>query len=324
MRERAEAEAIGLGTQEMLDDALARSTDTASRWLKSNATTLQWIAIAGIAIWAGWGIYDWRSTKNKALASDTLAEGLRAQSGLVRDQIDPANAPSEQDLVPVFDDKTAQLNATREAFAEASNMREGSGTSLYARLALAATLLKAENHDEALQHFRQVNASEFAKSDPELRGRALEGIGLALEASGDDQAALQAFKDLETANIAGFTDLALYHQARMHRQLEQDEQAKEVIKRLQAELPERGPLAAFMPSFLQQTAQALADSLGVEEPQPAAGAGLNEPITPEKLREIQEQVQREINERAQQPTSGETPQEGSDDSEPAAPPPETP
>lgn len=321
MRERAEAEAIGLGAQEMLDDAFARSTDRAARWLKNNASVLQWIGIVALAIWAGWGIYDWRTGKTKAHASDALAEGLHAQNGMVRGTEDPDTVPNEQDPTPIFDDQSAQLNAMREAFATASDMRPGSGTSNYARLALASTLLKAGNHDEALEHFRQVNASEFAKSDPELRGRALEGIGLALEAQGDHEAALQGFKDLETANIPGFTELALYHQARMHRELDQIDQAKEVTKRLQAELPEPGPLA-FAPSYLQQTARALADSLGVVEAEQAP-PGLDQPITPEKLREIQEQVQREINQRSQQPTSGGQ-EEESTPPEPAAPPAENP
>ena len=51
VRERREAEAVGLDAQEMLDDALVRSTDTAGKWLRNNSTTLQWAVVLGIAGW---------------------------------------------------------------------------------------------------------------------------------------------------------------------------------------------------------------------------------------------------------------------------------
>src|SRR5690606_25746447 len=107
MRERREAEAVGLGAQELLDDALVRSTDTAAKWLRRNSAILQWTLVIGLVSWAGWGIYGWRAASKKAAASDALALAVEAERGKIGDPAEQGR-PNEQGVVdptPIFEDK---------------------------------------------------------------------------------------------------------------------------------------------------------------------------------------------------------------------------
>ena len=54
----------------------------------------------------------------------------------------------------------------------------------------------------------------FAR-DNDIKGRTLEGLGMALEAQKNDDLALKTFKELQNMASASFSALGLYHQARM-------------------------------------------------------------------------------------------------------------
>lgn len=285
-RERMEAEAIGLDAGEILDDAFVRSTDKAGRWAKTNSNILQWTIVSGIAIWIGFGIWKWQSSERLASSSDAVFDGLDKGFG----RIEETPAPQDNGVVdptPVFKDRASQLTAEEASLTAA--LERGSaadGVRSFATLALAGARLAQGKHDASLQLYNEVLATDTSKSDPELRGRAFEGVALCKEAAGDKQAALAAYESLSDAKIAGFTDNAKYQQARLALELGQGERAKELAMELKERLklspgnPQRGES-----SFLRISAQNLVDQLLPAE-EPAAPAGL----TREQLERLQKTI----------------------------------
>jgi predicted negative regulator of RcsB-dependent stress response len=301
MKERQTAEAVGLDTQEMLDEALVRSSDKATKWLRKNSSLLQGMVVAGIVVWAGWGIYSWRLARSQQEASDAVAAAVQAERGKVGDPAEQGKPNAQQviDPTPIFADRAAQLKASEEGFASAVKFREGEGTSAYAELSRAAVLLDNGKADEAKVAFDAVKRSKFAQTDAELRGRAIEGEALALEAKGDKAAALKSYQELENTETAGFKELALYQQARLQRDLKQLDAAKELVKRAQARLGTDAKAAPSgfgpAPGYVQRGLQALAEELGIEEPAAAPGAGAPAgDITEAQLKALQEQLQEQL------------------------------
>jgi predicted negative regulator of RcsB-dependent stress response len=318
MRERREAEAVGLDTQEMLDDALARSTDKAGKWVRKNSSTLQWVFVAGVVGWAGWGLYNWQAQEARAEASAALAIAVDTERGKVGDPSEQGK-PNEQNVIdptPIFEDRAALRKAALERFQAAEALRAGSGTSAYAQLGAASVLYDEGKFDEAATQFESVANSELAKSDPELRGRALDGLALTQESKGDKEAALKTYGRLDNTDTPGFEELALYQQARLQRDLGQLDAAKENIKKLNEKLGPSEPLA-FSASYLEIAAKTLGEELGVEKPPPASN-----PITPEQLKALQAGVQQKINAASEQIKENQESEAAQDEGEASEPSPE--
>jgi predicted negative regulator of RcsB-dependent stress response len=298
LRERKEAEAVGLDAQEMIDDALVRGTSTTKKWLQKNSTILQGVAVAAVVVWAGWGIYGWRLKAAEAEASATVATAVAAERGRVGEPtLDDDNDPR-----PLYKDDAARIAASKTAFELAAKAREGKGTSVYSQLALAAVLLDEGKPDEARAAFEALENHKLAASDPELRGRAIEGVALSWDAKGDNDAALKAYSKLESTEIAGFVELAIYRQARLRQALKQDDQAKSLAEKLNAKLKESAPGPG---SYLAQLARGLSEELGIASAEPPAPRQ----ITPQQLEELQRAMQENMRKVAQKkpPVPGEQP-----------------
>jgi tetratricopeptide (TPR) repeat protein len=292
MRERKEAEAVGLDAQEVFDEALVRSTDTVGKFLRRNSTVLQGLLATGLITWAAWGGYGLYRAKVRAEASDAVAKALAMESGKIGDP-EQAGQPDEQGIVdpsPVFKDDEARLTAAREALQKAAALRENSGTAHYARLALASVLFDMGKLDEAIAAYQAVETSDFGKQDPELRGRALEGVALALERKGDQQGALARYQELVASGTPGFVLPALLDQARLQHALGKSEEAKATLKQFRDEFAKTHG-DDTQPSYLSQRAEAL-----TREVDPVAAKELSKPpaLTPERLKQLQEQVQKAI------------------------------
>ncbi len=291
LRERREAEAVGLDAQEILDDALVRSTDTAAKWFRRNSNKLQWALVVGVVGWSGWGIYGWRAAAAKAEAADAVAAAVDAERGRIGDPAEQGqlNEQNVVDPTPIFKDREALLAEAKQRFEQAAAMRSGSGTALYAKLALAAVLFDSGQYDDALAAYNEVKDSKLAASDPELRGRALEGLALVAVAKGDKKGAIGAYEALAAAGIDGFTELAQYQQARLHQELGETDKAKELVGKLKESVGGPAGAMGMSSSYLQSGVQSLADELGLEEPQQGS-----KPITAEQLNALQRQVQTQI------------------------------
>lgn len=298
VKEREEAQAIGLGAQELIDDALARSTDSAAKWLKRNANILQWVFIGGITLWAGWGLYTWQKARSEASASDKIAKAAAAQFGKVGQDDDRESNPQIIDPTPVFADQKARLDAAQAAYEVALKNAPNDGAGLYARLGLASVLVEQGKVDEAKAEYERVLAAKFTEKDGALKAQAQEGLAQIAEGKGDKASALALYEQIAAANLGGTSDLAQYNQARLLVALDKSEDAKKLITALYEKHPPADGIAGMFPSYLEQNIKTLANVLGVEPPKPKP-AGL----TQAQLKDLAAGVQRQINEAQSNPAA---------------------
>jgi tetratricopeptide (TPR) repeat protein len=280
-REREAATAIGLDAGERVDDALVRFTARAGRIVRRHGNTLQWILGLGVLGWFAFQVYNWRRTAVSAEVSDVLFDAVETEQGRIGDATEQGkpNVNGIIDPTRIFATDAARLQAAADKYEAAANLKPGTAASAFARIARSGVLLEQGKPDEAKAGFDQVISSDIAKDSPELRGAAVEGRALSVEAKGDLPGALAAFEEL--ANVPSFENRALYQQARI-KQLQGDVEASKgllntLFKNLGAPkaatfggIPER-------PEFLRQRAVQLAGVVDpfekdVKIPKPPMGA----------------------------------------------------
>lgn len=231
--------ALGLDASEMVDDALARSTQAVGDWLKNNFNIVQWVIIGGLVAVVAWKIYDYRTGKQLEKASDDLTHAVEDEQGRIAGE---PLAPGVEKLDPrkSFADDAARLAAAAKSYRAAESVRPGSGTSILARLGLAGVLYDQGKYDEAKKEYEAVKDSSLGQHDDDVRGRAIEGIGMSLEAKGQSDAAEKTYRELENSKGKGFSSLGLYHQARIELAKGNKDKAKELLKKVQDQLKESG------------------------------------------------------------------------------------
>jgi tetratricopeptide (TPR) repeat protein len=279
-REREAASAIGLDAAEMVDDALVRFTDKVSRVARRNWNAIQWVLGIGIIGWLGWQVFSWRRASVNAELSDALYAAVNAERGKIGDPADQGK-PNEGGVIdptPIFETDAARLEAAAKRYAEVVELDPRSPSAGFAQIGRGGVLLEQGKPDEALAAF-DAAAQIAGERSPELRGGALEGRALSLEAKGDLAGAFAAFEEL--AKLPSFENRALYQQARI-KQLAGDVAAsKAKLTQLFSKL---GPpkAASFgglpeRPDFLRQRAVQLASLVDplekdVKIPKPPMGA----------------------------------------------------
>jgi tetratricopeptide (TPR) repeat protein len=279
-REREAASAIGLDAAEMVDDALVRFTDKLSRVARRNWNAIQWVLGIGILSWLGWQVYSWRRASVNAEVSDALYAAVNTEHGRTGDPSEQGkpNANGVIDPAPIFENDAARLEAASKRYAEVLALDSSSPAAGFAQIGRGGVLLEQGKPDEALAAFDA--ALQIAGDEnPELRGGALEGRGLSLEAKGDLPGAFAAFEEL--AKLPSFANRALYQQARI-KQLQGDiDASKAKLNELFANLgpPKAGSFGGLpeRPDFLRQRATQLASLVDplekdVKIPKPPMGA----------------------------------------------------
>lgn len=282
-RERQAAVARGLDASEMMDDALARGTHATTQFIRKHFSLLQWVVVLGIAGGIGWQIYSWRANKTAGKTSDGLMSGVDAELGRVGT---PSGNPDEAALEfrPSFTTEEARLEAAEKAFAESEKAKPGSGTSILATLGRAGVLYDQGKYDDAKGLYEKVQGSELAKHDADVRLRALEGVGLCLEAKGDADGALKVFVDLEKSDEPGFGSLGLYHQARVHVTRGEKDKGKELLAKVTEKLAkEKSPYQTA--SYVEKAAK---DLMAVIDPSTAPASGSS--YTPEQIEQMREAI----------------------------------
>lgn len=256
-RERREAALSGLDATERVDDAFSRFADSSFRWLKEHFNIVQWLIVGSVATWVGWQIYTWRSEKTASKVSEALAVAIAAEQGKIgaADEEGKRDARGELDTRRAFATDADRLKAAEDEYRKLS---AGSGTpASLAKLGLAGVLYDQAKYDEAQKLYSEVLGSELAKLDSDARGRSLEGIGLSLEAKGDKDAALKKFGELENAEIPGFRELALYHEARVLHAKGDEAAAKEKLVKATEKLAKESSSPTDAPSYLYAAARDL-------------------------------------------------------------------
>ena len=223
-----------LEASEIVDDAFARSTQAAGEWLKKNFNIVQWFVVAGIVGWVGYAVYSYRANKNAEQMSAKLTSAIRAEDARIGP---PDTKPDPQTGVvetrPAFPTDAERLQAAEKQYRAIAESSSSTPAATFAKLGLASVLYDEGKFKDAKAAYQAVKDSQLATRDANVRGRALEGIGMSAESLGDKEGALKAFTDLSKIEGFGFSALGDYHQARLAFAAGETAKAKDLLQAAQ-------------------------------------------------------------------------------------------
>ena len=288
-----ERDATPLTTGEMVDDAFARGVAGAGKWFRQNSSLVQYIGLAAIVGGIAWGVYSWRSTSTSESSSADLMYGVLADRGRVL-----ADAPPKKDdeieILPTFKTEEQRETVALAEYRKVEKEHPSTGAASLARLGEAGILLDKGSWDESLAAYREIKASPLGNADPDVRGRSMEGIGFALEAKGDVDGAVKAFRELDSVAEKGFPVLALYHQARLAWGKGDKDAAASALKDAREKLkadPEEKNLV-YLKNVIDELQRQVDPSAVPKAPprMPSAGSGPEGGMSMEDLQKLQEQI----------------------------------
>jgi len=290
--------ARNLEAGEIVDDALARTSQAAGEWLKKNANVVQWVVIVCVVGWVGYAIYGYRANRAAEQASAKLSTAIRAEGARIgTDDTKPDPQTGLVETRPAFATEELRLKAAEQQYRA---IADGGSTAAatFAKLGLASVLYDQGKFADAKAAYQAVKDSKLASQDPGVKGRALEGVGISLEASGDKDGALKAFGELSNIDALGFNALGAYHQARLAYAAGNLEKAKEYLKDAQKRLDtlagvtdskdakDKKPLGGGSSGYLQQSVRDLQRHV---DPSAIPAASPNT-LTAEQIQELSEQM----------------------------------
>ena len=277
---------------EIVDDALARTTQAAGEWLKRNFNVVQWFIILGLVAWIGYAVYSYRAGRAAEKASAQLNAAIRAEEGRIgSDDSKPDPQTGIVDTRPAFPTNADRLRAAERQYRAIAEGSSQSAASTLAKLGLASVLYDQGKYADAKAAYQAVKDSKLAGQDTNVKGRALEGIGMCLESQGDKDGAEKAFRELSNLDALGFGALGAYHQARLAVAANNPEKAKDLLKDAQkkldaaAEAAEAKKSLGSPPGYLQQAVRDL-----LRQVDPSAISASPNALTSEQLQELQEQM----------------------------------
>ena len=263
-REQAESAAarpVQLLPGEMVDDALARSASAIGKWLRANFSMLQWIIVGAIVAGGGYAFYLSQSDKKSAAASDTLYAGVHADRGRIVVEDKRTDEEKETDPARIFKSSDARADDALASYRKVVQQYPGSGAAILARLGEGGALLDKHDWDHAIEAYSAVAASTLAGADPDVKARALEGLGFAKEGKKDHDGATAAFKELQGVDGGkwGYKELGQYHEARMLLAKGEKDKAKDLLKQLHTALekPTEGKTNAYLKGVVDETLRRL-------------------------------------------------------------------
>ena len=275
-----------LDAGEIMDDALARSSHAAWEWLKKNSNRVQWVVVVLAVGGIGWKVYTYRKSRNIAGATETLVQAITAERGRVG--TDTSKTPDPYtgliDERPTFPADEERLKTAEREYREAAAAMTGPGAGL-AQLGLAGVLYDQGKFPEAKKAYETARDSDLAKVDSDAKARAIEGVGLSLEAQGQADPAIAAYRQLENSDIPGFGVLGLYHQGRVLLNKGERDKAKELLKKALDKLTktaEKDKRAPGRPGYVEQQVRELLGSID-----PSAVPAPPSQFSPENLEALQ-------------------------------------
>jgi predicted negative regulator of RcsB-dependent stress response len=313
-REESARKKVPLAPGEMVDDALARGMAGGGRWLKKNFGTLQWVIVGAIAAGIGYAVYDHRMDKRAEQASGELMKGALSERGRIAGTSAPPKPEEDtvEDRTPVFKSADERRETALASYHKVVSSYPGTGAAILARMGEAGILFDKRDWDGAVTAYREVKESALAKADVTVRGRAIEGAGLALESKGDIDNALKSFRELENTDVRGLKELGMYHQARILFAKGDTDKPKELLKNAREKLNgassgnPAGPAGeshpfAFLESQIDDLLRRIDPTAVPASAPPSMGGmppGMGDPsqMTPEKLQRLQEQLKRSMQE----------------------------
>lgn len=275
---------------EIVDDALARSTAAAGEWLKKNFNVVQWFILAGLVGWIGYAIYSYRAGRAAEKASALLSAAIRAEDARIgSDDSKPDPQTGIIDTRPAFPTSAERVRAAERQYRAIADGSSQSAAATLARLGLASVLYDQGKYADAKSAYQSVADSKLAAQDADVKGRALEGVGMSLESLGDKDGAQKAFGTLANLDTLGFGALGTYHQARLAFAANNPEKAKELLKEAQKKLDagektdDKKSVGAS--GYLEQSVRDLLRRIDPNAVTPSSNA-----LTADQIQELQEQM----------------------------------
>lgn len=287
-----------LDAGEMVDDVLARTTAAIGKWFRSNVQAIQWVVLIGLVGAGGYVFYNSRVEKKAGEASAKLMAGVAADRGIVLEEDKRSDDEKEYDTRKVFKSTTEQADAELGSYNKVVESHTGTGAALLAKLGQGGAHLEKKDYDKALAVYGEVLSSPLAAADPDVKGRATEGIAFAKEGKGELDAALASFKELGAIDVKGYKELATYHEARLHFAKGDKAKAKELLEPLNTKLT----TPSTDPQPLGYLKGAVSDLMTQIDPS-AAAAAANKPApgkmpTPQELQDMARRAQEAIEQKA--------------------------
>jgi hypothetical protein len=267
----------------MVDDALARSSSALGKWIRDNFAIIQWVILGALVAGGGFVFYQSRVDKTSASATDALMAGVAADRGQVMAEDKRSDELKEIDPTKIFKTAEERTDAALTAYKKVGAEHAGTPAALLARLGQAGDELDKHDWVPALEGFSTVASSTLASTDPELKARALEGLGFAKEGKGDLDGALSTFKELE--NVTGYKELGLYQQGRVWLLKGDKDKAKDFLRQAREKLEQpttEGQGLHWLQSVVNQTLRRIDPSL-VPEKEPAFGGPKGGNLSREEL-----------------------------------------
>jgi tetratricopeptide (TPR) repeat protein len=176
-----------------------------------------------------------------------------------------------------------------------------------ADLAGAGVAYDLGQYKEAQAAFEKVKLSAAFGRDNDIKGRTLEGLGMALEAQKNEEGAIKAFKELSNMDSAPFAALGMYHQARILKTQSKNEDAIKLLDKAGEKLvtlkDNQGAIKYLRVAVLElyetldsKKARELGDKLAPADMLKQLGggsaAGGGQQLSPEKIQELIEEMQK--------------------------------
>lgn len=281
---------VGLSAGEMVQDSLARAGSGATKWLRTNFRAVAAVLVLGVVGTAGTMYYLDHREQKAGKTTDTIAKAMLTEQAPV---IPEDKRPDEQkalDPMPVFASTEAKADAVLAAYTKVVDEHPGTGPGILGKLGQAGAYLDKNMPDQAFSAYEDVLRSELAKADVDVRARATEGKGFALEAKKDFDGAMNVFQQLEGIDKV-YADLGKYHQARMFLAKGEKDKGKEILVALNKalEVPTlEGPQSPHLRAMIEETLRGIDPSL--VKPKRDAG-GPKGQMSPEELERIKKQIE---------------------------------
>ncbi len=284
-----------------------------SDWAKKNQNVVGTVVGAIVLGLAGVGVYTYMERKKDAQASTELAKALDDEHGRIGDPDKDDEEGKVHDPRPIFKTIADRREAALAKYREVESKYKGTGAAILARLAEGSILLDKHDVAGAKAAFDEVGESALGKVDPQVKGRAQEGVGFALELRAADQKgdekratleeAAKAFHEMESVDVMGFQELAMYHQARVAEETGDRAKAIELLKKLHERVTKPGENHPFV--YLEHVAddrlRALdPTALPPKAPGQLGGPGQNQ-LTQAQMRRMIEQAQKAAQKQGQNP-----------------------
>ncbi len=240
------------------------------------------LAVALAAAAVGGGVWWWKSrAESRAEATRLLAEAAAVEArGRVGDVklLWGLDRPPPTPIAATQEELDGRVD---KALAELAERAPNSGANLDAQLIRGARALRAEDGAGAKAAYEAFLAE--ADGDHPLRFQALEGLGLAQEATGDLEAALATYRELAGEKGAFYRDQALAHQGRVLEALGRKDEAVEVYRAYLAEFPLSDPSLArdfVRDRMIELDPESIPAQIGGKGAAPLLGEA--PPVAPEK------------------------------------------